>query len=151
MTGFFLTNIDDINKEILLLLEDEDLLNTNIVNKYAVALCANDNFWSERIQRIYKVNLSKYKEDDLTYRQVYFILRNTSELVITAAEHGYLPLVQHIRETDPDIYSYDKVLATAIINKNMPVVTYLIESGVKIFPQDKDIFKSIVEGEDIYI
>ncbi len=159
MSDFFLTNIDDINKEILLLLEDEYLSNANVVNKYAVSLCASDNFWNERIQRTYDVNLNKYKEDDLTYRQVYFILRNTKSivnLIVTAAEHGYLPLVKNIKENYEKecvgtYCCYRSALEAAIINRKLPVVTYLIENGTKISPKDRNTLTAIVEWENIHL
>ena len=153
MSDFFLTNIDDINIEILLLLKDKDLSNANIVNKYAAALCDSDNFWNERIVRVFKVNISKYKEDDLSYKQVYFILRKAKsglELFLTAAEHGYLPLVKHMKERTLTLaFYYHKALASAARHGKLLVSKYLIENGARIRLGDNKTLKSVLEYEDI--
>ena len=125
----------------------------NCVNKYAVALCTSDNFWNERIVRVFKVNLSKYKEDDLTYRQVYFILRKTKSgigLFSAAAEHGYLPLVKHMKESTITfkVYYYNALVLAARHGKVL-VSKYLIENGARILPGDDETLKSVLEYEDI--
>ncbi len=99
----FLTSIDDINHEILLnVVDDEDLLNMCNTNKYASELLKNDDFWKQRIQRIYGYDFSKYFDNITTYRQIYDELRRSDgdlkQILVTSARRGYLPLVRFIIE-----------------------------------------------------
>ncbi len=65
----------ELQEYILLNLDDKSLTNAFLTNAVAASIFRNDEFWNQRIQFIYGVNLSKEKEKDKTYREIYNNLR----------------------------------------------------------------------------
>lgn len=74
MLNTLFTHIDEINREILLNLDDKSLFNMFKTNKYASNLNHTDYFWIQRIQRLYEYNFTGYNSDFLMYRDIYNIL-----------------------------------------------------------------------------
>ncbi len=134
---------EDIQKEILLNLNDKDLDRTCKTNKQAVKICNMDDFWNLRIQHIYGADITKYKLKNTTYRQIYRDLVklgvNTQEMVMnaSASRTGNLPIIKYlVEQLGADIKSRGPLLPggpvtpgpiyMAIKNWNIPVAKYLI-------------------------
>ncbi len=119
----FLTSVNDINREILLnIVEDVDLINICETNKYAAEIYKDDNFWNQRIQRIYGFDFSKYLNNasvKVTYKQIYDRLRRYNgdlELVfINSANNTYLPLVKFI--IDKNVELGGQIYCTTLLHK----------------------------------
>ena len=80
-------------QEILLNLDDKDLEKACRTNKSAAEICRDASFWNLRIQKIYKVDLSKYKGKD-TYRKIYNKLRkaekNEDDILVMQTDIKYI-------------------------------------------------------------
>lgn len=63
------TGQKDVDITLLNLLEDKDLINMCLTNKYINSICENDNFWRDRIINKYRTlpDISPFK----TYREFY--------------------------------------------------------------------------------
>ncbi len=123
---------NEIFKEVLHNLEDEDLAKTCRTDKRAAEVCKDDLFWYERIKRKIKYDLKKYKEPDLSYRTMYKFLKEQHRIghkLRLAAKLGYLPLVKYIIEVT-DMSSTDINIRGLIASKEdiTPIVKYLIET-----------------------
>lgn len=130
----FLTGIDDVDRVILLNLDDKSLLNACMSNKRSADISTNDNFWNQRIQHIYNVDLSDYKKEN-TYKEVYRILRENKDSKHSELEEvskrGYFPLVKQLIEEDKlkDHLHNNGVLGWAARNGHLQIVKYLIEEA----------------------
>ncbi len=135
-----LTGIADADREILLKLDDNYLYKVCSLNIYSERLC-NGFFWNRRIQHIYGVDLSNYKEKNITYKELYKILRkhkgDTNEELAEASRHGYLPLVKHIIE-ESDTISIDEALSWASKYGQLAVVKYLINAGASLTAENNE-------------
>lgn len=65
-----ITGFRDLDREVLLNLEDKDLLNTCQSSKYLYSIC-NDDFWIDKLNRISTI-LRRDKPESLTWKQWYF-------------------------------------------------------------------------------
>ncbi len=136
MNHLFITNVDDINREILLLLDDEDLFNIHVVNKHVAVLYENDDFWRERILRIYKVDLTNFIEENLTYKQIYQILRQIRD--------------EHYLEITTESKNIISACHSAIFNKHENIAKYLIVTkNLGLHVVICDTCKPIMSGQEI--
>ena len=136
MADVFLTSVDDINRKILLLLDDEDLFNSSETNKHAAMLCENDDFWRERILRIFKVDLTNFIEENLTYRQIYQILRQIRD--------------EHYLEITTESKNIISACHSAIFNKHENIAKYLIVTkNLGLHVVICDTCKPIMSGQEI--
>ncbi len=139
----------EITSDLLLNLNDKALDNMFKTNKQAVKLCEDDQFWNLRIQRIYKVDLSKYIGED-TYRKIYYKLRNAdhydsvynnytgnTRLLNISVKKGYLPLVK-ILDTDNGI----KFISEAVKYGHLELLKYLTEK----YSKHPDILKPLTKA-----
>ena len=141
MMANFLTSVNDINVEILLnIVDDTDLLNICETNKYAAEIYRDDNFWNQRIQRIYGFEFSKYLNVDssVTYKQIYDKLRKHNgeliEVFINSWENKYLPLVKFIIEKNVKLgrqYNYrsplNELVYSASEQGQIDILKYLLQ------------------------
>ncbi len=122
----------ELQQEIMLNLDDKELTNICRTNKAAAEICRDESFWNLRIQKIYKVDLSKYKEKD-TYRKIYNKLRKTEEkdeewpenLILLAVKKGYLPLLKLIDKEENTIDS--RYLETAAYHGRLEILEYILK------------------------
>ncbi len=119
--------------ELLHNLDDKELANTCKTDKRAANVCKDDKFWNERIKRKFDYNLSKYKDDKVTYKDMYDLLRTNKEKytqLLNAARLGYLPLVKYLVENvNIENISADTMkhtLYNAAEEGQLEVVKYLI-------------------------
>ena len=66
-----LSGIKDIDREILLAMDDEDLLKTCSLNKYLFNIVCDDNFFYKRLFLKYPDTLKYYKKEKDTYKSYY--------------------------------------------------------------------------------
>ncbi len=137
----FLTSVNDINVEILLnIVEDLDLINICETNKYAAEIYKNDNFWNQRIQRIYGFDFRNYRDSSLTYKQIYDKIRKHDgellQVFINSANDKYLPLVKFIIENNVDvrrmIYDWshlDALICSASGQGQIDILKYLLRNS----------------------
>ena len=57
------TKIKDVDLRILSELEDRDLLNVCLTNKYANKICQDEHFWRNRLVSQYGDKVFKYRPD----------------------------------------------------------------------------------------
>lgn len=120
--------------EILHNLNDKSLKNACKTDTRAAQVCEDDLFWYERIKRTFNYDLKKYKDSNVTYRDMYNLLikykERESDLLIYAAQLGYLPLVKYLIEEsnitniETDIIYH--ALTSAAEEGQIAVVKYLI-------------------------
>jgi hypothetical protein len=60
----------DVDREILQRLEDRDLFNTLLTNKYSYDITNNDNFWRNRLLLKYPVTIP-YKPENFNWKDYY--------------------------------------------------------------------------------
>ncbi len=131
-----LTGVLDVDRLILLELDDASLWNACRINKLAVRVCKTDKFWRERIERVFGHDLSEYKNEENTYRKMYRELRTYQEygidrFLVRVAELGYLPIVEDLINAEAipiDSGYFNVALQKASENGHLQVVTYLIGS-----------------------
>ncbi len=142
MADSFLTNVDDINYEILLNIVDYgDLINVFKTNKYAVEIYKDDNFWNQRIQRIYGVDFSQYKikSNSGTYKRLHDrlldsngdLLKVVCKLVGSAAKRGQVDVLKYLLEDsglisqgDEYLKCCDNALTSAARNGQLNTIKY---------------------------
>lgn len=123
----FFTNILDIDREILLRLDDMSLCYICRVNKYSNTLC-NEYFWNMRIKHVYNIELTEsYYE---TYRYIYIYLSKApiEFLLPYAVNRGYLNLVKYILAKYYLSNIKNSVLIIASECGNMEIVKYIVNS-----------------------
>ncbi len=148
MTELFLTGVDDINREMLLnIVDDTDLIKICETNKYASEIYKDDNFWNQRIQRIYGYDFSKYLSDvdSITYKQIYDKIRKHNgdlvQVFINCEDDKYLPLVKFIIENKVDVRGkigdpgpLDKLVRSASGLGQINILKYLLVDAEIINP-----------------
>ena len=80
----------DVDKEILLRLDDKTLLNFCKTSKYGNILCQDENFWIRKINSKYPL-LKEFKHDNETWKQLF--IRMTYYIAKLDEEFGipYIP------------------------------------------------------------
>ncbi len=149
------TGVPDVDREILLRLDDKLLFSTCRINKYTATLC-NENFWNLRIQYIYNSDLSEYKKPNETYRDIYKELIKNGGTVQRelryAVSRGYLPIIQYLVAQGADINAEgDGLLTWAALGGHLKIVEYLIEKGADIHVNNDDAFITASEGGHLKI
>ncbi len=132
----FFTDVDDINREILLNIVDKiDVLNACRTNKYATEIYKDDIFWYERIQRIYGFNLSKYTSNGWTYKEIYNILVDGDgdliKVLVLAVKKVCVPLLRFTIENtvNINIQAINKLIRSASKRGRIDVLKYLLEDS----------------------
>ncbi len=133
--NIFLTGVADIDKEILLNLDDKDLDNVCSTNKRAEKICNDDQFWNLRIQRSYGSDLSKYI-NGMKYKEIYKELiklgYDINKVLIQASLLGYLPVVKYLIDSGANVNGtdsqYKSPLDSAAYGGHLSIVEYLIEN-----------------------
>ena len=133
------TSLADIPPEVmiqvLLNLNDKDLATFSCrTYKRAAEVVADDSFWNDRIKHIFDYNLSKYKIQDLSYRDMYKFFIKHQNLGIIQTMHEainahYLPLLKYIIEViQPSlgIVGINRALVTAASIGDVDIISYLI-------------------------
>ncbi len=121
MSVSLFTSVDDINREIFLNIVDySDLISTFKTNKYASEIYNDDEFWNQRIQRIYGVDFSKYKinSNSGTYKRLHDRFLNSNgdlikvvcKLVSSAAKRGQVDVMKYLLEDSGLISQGDEYL-----------------------------------------
>ncbi len=141
--NLFLTDTSgDIYREIFLNLNDHDLTNIFLTNKRIEKICNDEYFWNLRIQRRYRSDLSKYKNNK-TYKDIYIGLSARGKRRRTALREsyksGYLPVVRYLIESSNFnfINCYNSLKLSAEYG-HLSIVQYLIEHGADIHAYGDD-------------
>ena len=116
-------NIPDVDRKILLSLDDEQLFPACILNKYTESL-ANSYFWYCKFFQTFGADLGPH--DQIDYRRLYQELRTmfSHELAEFVAEQGSIELVNYALHHGADI---DSVFVEAISHGALSLVKYVIE------------------------
>ncbi len=98
-----LTKIPELNREILLELDDKALGRMCETSKEAHDVCKDDLFWRERIIRVFDIDLTKYMDEESSYKDMYRFLNTFhAEImdmkVFCAAKYGRLPILKYLIE-----------------------------------------------------
>lgn len=78
----FLTGILEMDQQILMNLDPASLFAACQTNQYAQALCSDDFFWKEKIQRDYGPGVIRLKPADISYQQQYLDIYNFLKLSV---------------------------------------------------------------------
>ncbi len=139
-----LTGVIDVDREILLRLNTNDLLNACKTNKYAIKLCSDKQFMKLLVER-------KFKE-------------NANKALLNAVTHGYLLFVKYLVENHDISMQYHKYAAFneaiyhALINFDYDIMIYLVKTSkvkhlerlLRIFIEtDNSYIIGIIEHTDI--
>ncbi len=167
--GKFPTGIIDIDREILLNLNIYDLSDACKTNKYAIRLCADDDFLRLRLQRNYEDNATKALTAAVTHGDLVFVkylvkMHNVSlnyskfddySAFERAHAGGYYGVIKYLTEnteiTIKDLYD----LVKQVINDEdvgIDVLQYIIEeSGIvhKLIGLGRDLWDTYVKLTDI--
>ncbi len=135
-----LTGVPDVDIQILLRLNDSDISNMCEVNTYADSLC--EYVWNIRIQQIYRVDLSEYKQSS-TYKDIYKGLikygGTLQKELRYSARKGFLPLVKRlIVRVISRRFWFDSVLFEASTTGQLEVVEYSLENGANVHSESGD-------------
>ncbi len=132
-----LTTIPDLNREILLELDDKTLNMMCITCKEAHDICKDDLFWRERIIRIFDMDLTKYKDDELSYRDMHTFMQkckhlgNTQALIYLAIMDGQLPILKYImkmlEKNNEIIYEKMDWIMKALQSDCLNIILFIIE------------------------
>ena len=126
----------DIDREILLLLDEEDFRKFFELNKYFSSKVFQSFFLKRRLQVLY--DYSNYNETYTIkrYKQQYELLKNCpDDLILEATKISDLNLISHALKKGADINTYKfyhPPLTYAVRNGDFDIVKYLIEHGAKV-------------------
>ena len=128
------TGVEDVDREILLYLDDEDLFKACNLSHYTKNLC-NDDFWRRKFSREYGAILRR-----IEYREAYKQLReieDIDEMLIWAADNGETDLVTSFLKNGANIHAYDdEALQNAASEGHTDTVRLLLENGADIHAYD---------------
>ena len=125
----------ELDKNVLLELSDEDLVSACKTDKRAADMCADDNFWNERLKHIFGYNLNKYKEkEEVSYRDMYeFFIKyqnlESSQIINNAIRLRYLPILKYIIEEIRPDFDINHVLQIAASVGDVNSFRYLVAKG----------------------
>ncbi len=136
-----LTDIDDINYEILLNLDDESLSNVTNSKKRLAILCMTDNFWNKRILHIYNIDLSQYKEMYIMYSKLDQMLnKDANTNLLTTIQPTESPAVNKVISALAHIKTVNGLaLISAALAGCISVVKCIIEAPGVEFSSEKDV------------
>lgn len=155
-TIYFPTGIPDIDYEIMVYLDDETLLNSCKINRYTADLCRNENFWHKKIIQKFGHNISKYKPEGLTYKQIYLKLGNPDDTdFYEAIKLGLFPIVKDIWENKYHgdvsnlvyIRNLKDSLSVAAQNGYIDTVIYIIDNFRNINILENFPYKTLITKE----
>ncbi len=134
-----LTTIPDVNREILLELDDETLDIMCTTCKEAHDVCKDDLFWRERIIRKFNINLTKYKDDSASYRDMYTFLLKYNELIrdrlYFAMREGCLPIFRYLMEDETEelltVKDKETLIRKALAANSLNIILYIVETYLK--------------------
>ncbi len=155
-----LTTIPDLNREIFLKLDDNSLGRICETSKVANDMCNDDSFWRERIMSKFDIDLTKYKDEKSSYRDMYIFLKEYNarglELLLDKLYiYGHLPILKYLIEEkikinayhsittvsysiiheytiDNYYYTLERYLSDIAVTGNIEFFLYLIGKGVNI-------------------
>ena len=132
------TSLADIPSElvvqVLINLNDEDLANASRTDKRAAEVSATDLFWYERIKHVFDYDLLAYKENALSYRDMYrfFMEHKTLEyqkIIHDAIRLKYLPILKYIIEKIRPDFNINRALVITILPGDLNMFRYLVHKG----------------------
>ena len=139
------TGIKDVDRQILLNLNDKSLFSACKVDKYTMSLC-NEDFWIDRFRQKFGTTLEDSKRHQ-TYENFYkkFIKLKLDDQFIEASSRGFLMLIKELIKRGVDIntqYIEDEIIKNGLIlaaeNGHVDVVKFLLDQGVNIYEEDSD-------------
>ena len=80
MSDLLFTKIRDVDIKMLQELDDHDLYDVCLVNKYAASLCNDENFWRNRFMINFGPDILSGKPSDISWKNYYIELANFEEL-----------------------------------------------------------------------
>ena len=150
------TGVLDVDRQILLAIDDESLLRVCMVNKYMIDFMYDEVFWNLRIDERYGgVDMYKYKGKS-TYKTIYTELSKRNKYIDRqlsyVAKNGYLPIFKYLTERRETYYN-DHILMNALKNGKSELGLYIIQIGKKNdynygsrkLPEINDIVSLIIE------
>lgn len=109
-TVLFPTGVPDVDRIIMRLLRDEELLQSCKLNRYAADLCRDESFWRNRIIENFGADVKGYVPKGMTYKEVYLGLFGVNKnsdnsesleeeiyhenIVYYAVKYGLFPLMK---------------------------------------------------------
>ncbi len=146
MTDLFLAGVGDINREILLnIVDDTDLINICKTSKHAAEIYKEDEFWNQRLQRIYGHDFSKYLSniDSITYKEIYDKISerkgDLESVCYDCDDDKYLPLLKFIIENNVDV-DIDELVESESVSElgQIDILKYLLVDAENNHTIDKE-------------
>ena len=127
-----LTEIKDVDLLILSELDDRDLFNMCLVNKYANKLCQNENFWKDRFMKRFGSTAQKHSSR--------FKLRNVSW------RNTYLKVVQDLQFFSTQPWKIFNFISYNVKTDIVKISTYIDEKRIYVLPKDSETFRSLSDS-----
>lgn len=122
-----LTNVPDIDKLILLNLDDKSLSKAALVSTYINSLL-DESFWASRFQQVYGVTLWKYGfSHELVYKE--FSKLYGDDLIKRMIDRDLIELIKPLIE-DGDM---DEIFKYATLKNNTRVIKLLFDNGIMLY------------------
>jgi ankyrin repeat protein len=143
----------DIDREILLHLNEEDFRKFFMLNKYFHEKIFKSHYLIKRLQKLYDYFIKRETElySIKKYKQYYNLLKKGSDdLIYEAANIGDLNLIEHALGKGADINTYKYYyppLVNAVRNNHFDIVKYLIENGASVNNHPEKYFCIDVAGD----
>ena len=153
-----LSGIKDLDREIMLKMDDQTLLNFCQTSQYARELCDNDLFWQKRVTQQYP-RLVSIKQENYSWRQYYLYLTYwTSKLreeydYVSDDFYGVPEMYYYLfRMTETDLEKPPREVEQRILNDRfqrasfegfIDLVKYLAEEGAFDYQEAISIAKNV--------
>lgn len=103
-------NLRNLDLEILTNVDDKDLLNVCLCNKYMASLCGNQELWRRKLEKIMSNDLIKFKIDEISYKDYYnFAVVYTKYLIYLVIIHGSEQLINDMKNNFK-FFEYSQIL-----------------------------------------
>lgn len=129
-----LTEVKDVDLLILSELDDRDLFNMCLVNKYANKLCQNEDFWKNRFMTKFGSTAQKHSSR--------FKLRNVTW------RNTYLKIVQDLQFFSTQPWEIFNFISYNVKSDNVKISTYIDEKRIYRLPKDDESFIPLSKSSD---
>ncbi len=134
MQGF--TGIKDLDKELMLSMDDREFIRTCTLNKYFQGICKDDYLFKRRLERFYPDTIEAFSRHSNNWKEYYVKVIKTISLLKEKYDFNYIhgnPFLQMSY-----FKTYKRVvlmLLQAIKDRYLPIILHISQKYPRLFKQ----------------